>query len=104
MSTEATQGDVPHDKERIDAIETTADFPSDALQLGVDGDGATHHYSRIAAEVTVTTNGDVERRVDIEGRTLASWIAYVDGQRGWATLNYADSFGDVLREAIGGGA
>jgi hypothetical protein len=80
-----------------------ADLPADALELGVDVEGSTHHYSRIADTVVVETpTGAIERRINLEGRTLSSWIAYVDTRREWRSLNYAESFGDVLREALGG--
>lgn len=80
-------------------------LPSDALPLGVDGENAAHHFSRIAGRVVVEhpTRG-VERVVDLDGRTLASWIGYVDTQRGWVTLNYADTFADVLSEALEAGS
>lgn len=79
------------------------DPPSDATKLGVDGEGSTHYYSRIADAVAVQApSGTVERRESLEDRQLATWIAYVDDKRGWSELNYAESFGDILLEALRG--
>ena len=80
-------------------------LPDDTLPLGVDGEDAAHHYSRIAQTVVVEApSGRVERRVDLEDRSLAAWIGFVDETREWRTLNYAGSFADILSEAIAGGA
>lgn len=78
-------------------------MPDDTLPLGVDGEDAVHHFSRRADLVVVEApSGRIERREHLtsQTRTLASWIAYVDDKRGWRTLNYADTFEDVLREAL----
>lgn len=77
------------------------DLPTDALKLGVDGEQSTHHYSRIAHEVVaVTPAGHVERHEHLGDRRLVEWIAYVDGKRGWETLNYAESFAEIVAEAL----
>ena len=83
--------------------DASIDFPSDATKLGVDGEDSTHYYSRIADAVAVQTpNGTVERRESLEDRKLATWIVYVDDKRGWRDLNYAESFADILLEALRG--
>jgi len=77
-------------------IDAPIDLPSDALRLGVDSEGATHHYSRIAGTVAIVeTDGNVHR-TDLEERPLETWIDYVADERGWKTLRYADSFVELF--------
>jgi len=73
---------------------------SDTIHLGTDTTGSDHYHSRIHNQVAVITHHGVERSVDLTDRTLASWIAYVDTKRGWATINYRESFGEILRDAL----
>jgi hypothetical protein len=71
------------------------------IVLGTDGDGAVHHMSRqVDRIVVVRADGTTEEVIDIDGRTLAGYIAFVDDRRGWATLRYKETFGDILREAL----
>ena len=78
------------------ASDVSIDLPSDALRLGVDSEGATHHYSRIAGTVAVVEmDGDVHR-IDLEERPLETWIDYVADERGWETLHYVESFVDLF--------
>ena len=77
------------------------DLPTDALKLGVDGEGSRHHYSRIAhAVVAVTPAGHVERHEQLGERRLGDWIAYVDDKRGWESVNYRGTFAEVVAEAL----
>lgn len=78
-------------------------MPSDKITLGVDGDGSVHHFSRIADRVVVCDSaGAIEQIVDLsdDSRNLSGWVAFVAERRGWDDLNYADSFGDILSEAL----
>lgn len=96
MSTEASESTSPTDKSTV-----IDDLPTDALPMGVDGADSVHYYTRRDHVVVVETpRGTVERRIELDGRSLTEWIAYVDDERGWATLNYADTFADVLTEAL----
>ena len=80
----------------------------DALQqldrpncLGTDAQGATHHHSPYDARVVVVDErGDIERTVDLSDRQLSTWLAYVDEKRGWENLNYRESFGQIVVEAL----
>ena len=69
--------------------------------LGTDAQGATHHHSPYDDRVVVVDErGDIERTVDLSDRRLSAWLAYVDEKRGWENLNYRESFGQILREAL----
>jgi len=48
----------------------------------------------------VAADGGIERTFDLSDRRLSAYIAFVAEERGWDTLNYAETFGDVLREAL----
>lgn len=85
----------PHDSR--DALESL-DRPT---TLGTDAEGAVHHHSAYDDRVVVVAeSGAIERTFDLSGRTLATYVAFVDENRGWDSLNYADSFGEILREAL----
>ena len=85
----------------IDAQDELQSLPFDRYELGVDGEGAVHFHSpRADRVVVVDERGAVEETIDLTERTLASYVAFVDGRRGWSTLNYAETFGDILREAL----
>jgi len=76
-------------------IETT--FSAGTIRLGTDNEGAIHYVSRIEDAVFVVTPGEtIERRQDLDGRSLEEWIDYVKTQRGWEMLNYAESLGEAL--------
>lgn len=76
-------------------------LPSDALYLGVDANGAEHYHSRIADTVVVLDPaGTVERREELDGRPLSDWIDYVENNRGWKKLNYADSLAEIITDAL----
>ena len=69
--------------------------------LGVDTTGAVHHHSPYDDRVVVVAqSGDIERTFDLSHRRLSAYLAFVDEQRGWADLRYADSFGQILSEAL----
>ena len=69
--------------------------------LGTDADGAVHHYSAYDDRVVVVAeDGSIERTFDTDGKRLATYVAFVDENRGWSKLHYAETFGDILREAI----
>jgi len=85
----------PHDSR--DALESL-DRPQ---TLGTDAAGATHHHSAYDDRVVVVAeDGRIERTFDLSDRKLSAYVAFVDDQRGWDSLNYAESFGEILREAI----
>lgn len=74
---------------------------NDALPLGIDTNDSVHHYSRIDHAVVVETpSGRIERHVELDDRHLTEWITYTQRERGWATLNYADSFANILADAL----
>jgi hypothetical protein len=76
-------------------------LPSDVMKLGVDTTGAEHYYSRIAHTVVVIgPNQSVERREDLGDRLLETWIDYVEAERGWEQLLYADSLADIVADAL----
>lgn len=81
---------------------TAADrLPNDVLPLGVDGEDSAHLYTRREHTVVVETpSGRIEQRIELEDRPLEDWVAFVDEKRGWATLNYASCFADVLEDAL----
>ena len=69
--------------------------------LGTDADGAVHHHSPYDDRVVVVDErGGIEHSFDLTDRDLSAYIAHVDDCRGWATLNYADSFGEILVEGL----
>jgi hypothetical protein len=85
----------PHDSR--DALESL-DRPA---TLGTDATGAVHHHSAYDDRVVVVAaDGGIERTFDLSDRRLSAYIAFVAEERGWDTLNYAETFGDVLREAL----
>lgn len=100
MSTEATQGDAPHDKERIDAIATPADLPADAQRIGTDGKGTTHYHSRAHTSVYVFDTETDELLYswdDIRaGGPLLGWVDDMADKRGWESLNLYDSFPEAF--------
>jgi len=84
-----------------DAADAPLKLPSDALRLGVDEAGSTHYVSRIDDAVAVVdADGTIERRQPLDGRPLSVWIEYVESERGWADLRYADSLGDLIADAL----
>jgi hypothetical protein len=94
-STTPGHKNTPHDSR--DALESL-DRPN---TLGTDTAGAVHHYSAYDDRVVVVAeSGRVERTFDTTGKKLATYVAFVDDQRGWDSLHYAESFGEILREAI----
>ena len=80
-----------------DSTDSKTAFPAGTIRLGVDGEGGTHYVSRIEDIVfVVTPEQTIELQESIEGRTLDDWIDYVAVERGWDTLQYADSLGEAL--------
>ena len=78
-----------------------SELPTDTLRLGVDGVGATHYFSRIADTVVVVDiDGTVEQKQELGNRPLPEWIDYVEAERGWVDLRYADSLGDLIVDAL----
>jgi len=76
-------------------------LPYDRYELGVDGDGTVHFHSpRADRIVAVAADGSIETTIDLADRRLARYVAFVDDRRGWSDLNYAESFGDILMEAL----
>lgn len=69
--------------------------------LGTDTTGAVHHYSAYDRRVVVVAaDWSIEQTIDTTDRKLATYVAYVADRRGWDRLHYAETFGDVLKEAI----
>ena len=69
--------------------------------LGTDAEGAVHHHSPYDDRVVVVDErGRIERTVDLSDRRLSAWIGYVDHKRGWQSLNYRESFAEIVREAL----
>ena len=78
-----------------------SELPTDALRLGVDEAGAIHYFSRIADTVVVVDiDGTVEQKQELGNRPLPEWIDYVEAERGWVDLRYADSLGDLIVDAL----
>ena len=78
-----------------------SELPTDTLRLGVDEAGSTHYFSRIADTVVVVdTDGTVEQQQELGDRPLPEWIDYVEAERGWVDLRYADSLGDLIVDAL----
>jgi len=76
-------------------------LPYDRYELGVDGDGTVHFHSpRADRVVAVAEDGEIETTIDLADRRLARYVAFVDDRRGWSDLNYAESFADILMEAL----
>ena len=78
------------------ASDVSIDLPSDTIQLGVDSEGATHHYSRIAGVVAVVETDGSVHKTELKGRPLETWIDFVADERGWETLRYVDSFVELF--------
>lgn len=95
MSIDAEGNKSPHDSR--DAL-ARLDRPH---TLGTDAEGATHHHSPYDDRVVVVAeDGAIETTFDLSGGSLAGFVAHVDETRGWATLHYAESFGEILKEAL----
>jgi hypothetical protein len=87
----------PHDSR--DALESL-DRPQ---TLGTDAEGAVHHHSAYDDRVVVVdASGAVERTFDLSDRKLATYVGFVQENRGWSKLHYAENFAQILREAIDG--
>ena len=85
----------------IDAQDELQSLPFDRYELGVDGEGSVHFHSPRADRVVVVDEaGDIEETFDLAGKKLAGFIAHVDEHRGWETLRYKETFGEVLAEAL----
>ena len=52
--------------------------------FGADAEGYDHRYSRVRDEVYRTRDGEVERVVDLEGRSVEQYIEFVAAEVGWA--------------------
>jgi len=52
--------------------------------FGVDAEGYDHRYSRVRDEVYRTRDGELERVVDLEGRSVEQYIEFVAAEVGWA--------------------
>lgn len=88
-----------HSQKNVDGV--PSELPTDALCLGVDEAGSTHYFSRIADTVVVVgTDGALEQRQELGDRPLSAWIDYVEAERGWTDLRYADSLGDLIADAL----
>ena len=94
----ATNGLRPHKNQGArDALESL-DRPE---TLGTDATGAVHHHSAYDDRVVVVAaDGAIERTFDLSGRKLSAYVAFVDENRGWENLRYAENFAAILREAI----
>jgi len=54
-----------------------------SAEVGVDQDGFHHHYWRGADTLVVYDDSGVDHVEYLEGRLLADWVEFVDGERGW---------------------
>ena len=69
--------------------------------LGTDADGCVHHHSPYDGRVVVVTpDGDIGHVEALGERDVEAWIAYVAAERGWASLNYRESFAEIVAEAF----
>jgi len=74
------------------------------IPLGVDTEGV-HHVYRTSDETVfaITPGGSVEHRVDVHGRHVDEWMAYVRSERGWSTQEYYTDLGQLVADHIRGG-
>jgi len=80
----------------------------DALQrldrsncLGTDDEGCVHHHSPYDRRVVVVDDrGDITHVEALGAREIDEWIDYVAAERGWETLNYRESFAEIVAEAL----
>jgi hypothetical protein len=94
-STTPGHKNTPHDSR--DALESL-DRPQ---TLGTDADGAVHHHSAYDDRVVVAAaDGAIERTFDLSDKKLATYVGFVQENRGWESLNYAESFVEIFHEAI----
>ena len=71
--------------------------------VGIDDDGATHHFDAVRQTVYVVRGAEIERIQRLDGRSLSSWVDYVGTERGWGDLRYTErSFADQLVSVLGG--
>jgi len=69
--------------------------------VGTDAAGCVHHHSPYDARVVVVDpDGSIARVEELGDRKLATWIAFVDDTRGWADLQYRETYAEILHEAI----
>jgi hypothetical protein len=92
----------PLEQKVADRTGVQLQLPTDAMKLGIDDTGAEHYYSRIAHAVVVIDDTILEQRRELEDRQLDTWITYVKAERGWQELHYADSFADIIADALEG--
>lgn len=96
MSTQDSQRD-KYPAPTRDALESL-DCPR---ALGTDATGAVHHHSPYQDRVVVVDDdGEIEQTIDTDGRRLSAYLAYVDHERGWRSIQYHETYGELLREAL----
>lgn len=71
-------------KSIADQTTMSMEFQLRSFSIGVDNDGATHHYYRPADAVVVYDGRDVECVEYLRGRQISEWTDYIDECRGWA--------------------
>ena len=81
-------------------IKAQFDLPSDTTLLGTDGEHASHYYSRRINTVFIEETAGRVIKQDLDDRQLSTWVAYVDQERGWDDLLYAESFVKILANAL----
>lgn len=65
--------------------ERCTDLPSDALYLGVDGENYEHYLSRYRQTIFILDDNQLDRTVNVHGRSLTTYGAWVSQTRGkWA--------------------
>lgn len=65
--------------------ERSTDLPGDAILLGVDGEGYDHYLSPYRQTVYILDDDQLDREVDVQGRSLTSYGQWVSQTRGrWA--------------------
>lgn len=67
----------------IVSVERSTDLPTDATLLGVDGEGYDHYLSpyRQTAYI-IDSDGQIDREVDVRGRSLTAYGEWVSRTRG----------------------
>jgi len=68
--------------------------------VGVDGEGAEHHFDQYADDVYVLQNGDVEHVEELGAGQLPEWVDYVADKRGWDDCRYDENGIDALVERL----
>ena len=73
------------------------------INLGTDGDGATHTYRTTDETVhAVAADGTREHVEQLAGASVDDWMAFVADKRGWADRQYGVGLVEILADAMEG--